>query len=65
MFSLAAIVLLGGQFMMALWANGARETFATTLVALVGLSYVSWNLSAFRVADITTIFKSGLFGSIS
>lgn len=51
MFSLAAVVLLGGQFFIAIWANGARETFATALVAMVGLSFVSWNLSAYQYSQ--------------
>ena len=50
-FSLAAAALLGGQFLMAIWAQGARETFATVLVGLVGLSFLSWNLSAYNSAQ--------------
>lgn len=50
MFTLSAALLLSGEFLMAVWANGARETFATTLVGLVGLSFVVWNLSAFQYA---------------
>lgn len=51
MFSLAASVLLAGQFLTAVWAHGERETFATLLVALVGLSFVKWNLSAYNSAQ--------------
>ena len=50
-FSLAAGVLLLGQFLTAVWAQGARETFATVLVALVGLSFLRWNLSAYQSAQ--------------
>ena len=50
-FSLAAGVLLLGQFLTAIWAQGARETFATVLVALVGLSFLRWNLSAYQSAQ--------------
>lgn len=50
-FSLSAAALLGGQFLMAIWAQGARETFATVLVGLVGLSFLSWNLSAYNSAQ--------------
>ena len=47
-FSFAAGVLLAAQFLMAIWAQGERETFATVLVGLVGLSYLRWNLSAYQ-----------------
>ena len=50
-FSLAAAVLLAGQFLTAVWAHGERETFATILVGLVGLSFVRWNLSAYQSAQ--------------
>ena len=50
-FSIAAAALLTAQFLMAVWANGERETFATALVALVGLSFVVWNLSAYNWAQ--------------
>lgn len=51
MFTLAAVILLGGEFMMAIWANQNRETFAAVLIGLVGLSFVNWNLSAFQWAQ--------------
>ena len=51
MFTLAAGVLLIGQYLTAVWAYGERETFATLLVALVGLSFVRWNLSAYNSAQ--------------
>ncbi len=50
-FSIAAVALLGGQFLMAVWASGERETFATVLVGLVGLSFLTWNLSAYNFAQ--------------
>ncbi len=50
-FSIAAAALLSAQFLMAVWANGERETFATALVALVGLSFVTWNLAAYNWAQ--------------
>jgi ABC-type multidrug transport system fused ATPase/permease subunit len=50
-FSLAAAALLGGQLLMAVWAHGGRETFATVLVGLVGLSFLTWNLSAYNWAQ--------------
>ena len=50
-FTLAAAVLLAGQFLTAVWAFGARETFATVLVGVIGLSFVRWNLSAYQSAQ--------------
>lgn len=50
-FTLAAAALLGGQFLMAVWAHGAREVFAAVLVGLVGLSFLKWNLSAYTWAQ--------------
>ncbi len=50
-FSIAAAALLSAQFLMAVWANGERETFAMALVALVGLSFVTWNLAAYNWAQ--------------
>lgn len=48
MFTIAAAALLAGEFLMALWANENRETFAAVLIGLIGLSFVRWNLSAFQ-----------------
>ena len=50
-FTLAAGILLAGQFLTAVWAFGARETFAAVLVGLVGLSFLKWNLSAYQSAQ--------------
>lgn len=50
-FTLAAAALLGGQLLMAVWAQGAREVFAAVLVGLVGLSFVKWNLAAYNWAQ--------------
>ena len=50
MFTAAAAVLLGAEFMIALWAGTERETFAAVLIGLVGLSFVRWNLAAFQWA---------------
>ena len=51
MFTLAAAILLGAQFLMAVWASEERETFAAVLIGLVGLSFVRWNLAAFQWAQ--------------
>ena len=48
MFTAAAAVLLGAEFMIALWASSERETFAAVLIGLIGLSFVRWNLAAFQ-----------------
>ena len=57
MFTLAAGILLGAEFLMAVWANTERETFAAVLIGLVGLSFVRWNLAAFQWAQ-GEMFKS-------
>ena len=51
MFTLSAAILIGGEFMMAIWANESRETFAAVLIGLIGLSFVKWNLAAFQWAQ--------------
>ena len=48
MFTLTAAILIGGEYMMAIWAHRDRETFAAVLIGLVGLSFVKWNLAAFQ-----------------
>lgn len=45
------LFIFGGVFLMALWASSGEPTFATELIALAGLSFVVWNLSAFRWAS--------------
>ena len=50
-FTLAAAALLGGQLLMAVWAQGTREVFAAVLVGLVGLSFIKWNLAAYNWAQ--------------
>ncbi len=50
MFTVSATILLSGEFLMAIWANGARETFGKALIAAMGLSFVTWNLSAYQWA---------------
>ena len=57
MFTMAAAILLGGEFLMAIWASDNRETFAAILIGLVGLSFVRWNLAAFQWAQ-GELFKS-------
>ena len=51
MFTLAAVILLSGEFLMAIWASTDRETFAAVLIGLIGLSFVRWNLAAFQWAQ--------------
>ena len=50
-FTITAGAMLYGQFITAVWAVGERETFASVLVALVGLSFLKWNLSAYQSAQ--------------
>ncbi len=50
-FTIAAAALLGGQLLMAVWAQGTREVFASILVGLVGLSFIKWNLAAYNWAQ--------------
>jgi ABC-type multidrug transport system fused ATPase/permease subunit len=45
------LFILAGLLLMAFWVNGDSPTFATELIALAGLSFVVWNLSAFRWAS--------------
>jgi ABC-type multidrug transport system fused ATPase/permease subunit len=47
----AEMFIFGGILLMALWVNNGDSTFATELIALAGLSFVVWNLSAFRWAS--------------
>ncbi|MEM7017456.1 MAG: ABC transporter ATP-binding protein [Pseudomonadota bacterium] len=48
MFTITASFLLSGEFLMAMWANSGQETFAQELIALVGVSFVIWNLTAYN-----------------
>ena len=48
MFTAAAAILLSAEFFIAIWAGAERETFAMALIGLIGLSFVRWNLAAFR-----------------
>ncbi|MDC0214570.1 ABC transporter ATP-binding protein/permease [Gammaproteobacteria bacterium] len=50
-FTIAAGALLYGQFLTAIWAMGERQTYASILVGLVGLSFLRWNLSAYQSAQ--------------
>ncbi len=45
------LFIFSGMMLMAFWANSGDPTFATDLIALAGLSFVVWNLSAFRWAS--------------
>ena len=59
MFTLAAAILLSGEFLMAIWASTDRETFAAVLIGLIGLSFVRWNLAAFQWAQEEFFKASG------
>ncbi len=60
MFTLTAMILLGGEFLMAVWASDSRETFAAVLIGLIGLSFVKWNLAAFQWAQGQQFVAGGL-----
>ena len=47
MFTVAAMFVIGGEFTMAWWTHQGNPTFARDLIALVGISFVVWNLGAF------------------
>ena len=64
MFTLAATILLGGEFLMAVWAAENREAFAAVLIGLVGLSFVRWNLGAFQWAQGELFKSSDLVGGL-
>lgn len=59
MFTLSAAILIGGEFMMAVWASESRQTFAAVLIGLIGLSFVKWNLAAFQWAQREFFKTSG------
>lgn len=42
------LIIFVGIFSMALWVNAGEPTFATELLALAGMTFVVWNLSAFQ-----------------
>jgi ABC-type multidrug transport system fused ATPase/permease subunit len=47
MFTLAATFMITGEFLMVWWAHQTDPTYATELIALVGVSFVVWNLASF------------------
>ena len=48
MYTVAATFMAAGTFLIALWANRGDPTFALDLMALVGISWVVWNLASFN-----------------
>jgi ATP-binding cassette, subfamily B, bacterial len=48
MFTLAATFMIAGEFLMAWWAYQKDPTFARDLIALIGVSFVVWNLASFN-----------------
>jgi len=47
MFTVAATFMITGEFLMAWWAHRTDPTYAKDLIALVGVSFVVWNLASF------------------
>ena len=50
MYSVAAMFVAGGSSLMAWWANQGNPAWALELIALVGISFVAWNLGSFSWA---------------
>ena len=50
MYTIAAAFMAGGTFVMAFWANRGDPTFAIDLMALLGISWLVWNLASFSWA---------------
>ena len=50
MFTVAAAVMISGEFTMAFWARDELSTWGTDLIALVGVTFVVWNLAGFNFA---------------
>ena len=48
MFTFAATFMIAGEFLMAWWAHHEDPTFAKDLIALIGVSFVVWNLASFN-----------------
>ena len=48
MFTVGASFMIGGEFLMAMWAYRGDSAFAVELIGLVGVSFVAWNLASFR-----------------
>ena len=48
MYTVAATFMAVGTFLIALWANRGDPTFAVDLMALLGISWVVWNLASFN-----------------
>ncbi len=47
MFTVAASFMIIGESVIAYWASISQQTFALELIALVGVSFVVWNLASF------------------
>lgn len=47
MFTLMAAVMISGEFTMAFWARDELSTWGTELIALVGVTFIVWNLASF------------------
>ena len=56
--------IFAGFFLMAYWVNADEPTFATELIALAGMTFVVWNLSAFRWASERFEVSIGSLGDV-
>ena len=59
MFTIAATFMAGGTFLMAFWAQRGDPTFAINLMAVLGLSWVVWNLASYDWTKNTLHESSG------
>ncbi len=62
--SYSELFIFAGFFLMAFWVNGSEPTFATELIALAGMTFVVWNLSAFRWASERFEVSIGMLGDV-
>ena len=63
MFTVGASFMIGGEFLMAMWAFRGETAFAVELIGLVGVSFVAWNLASFnwtkeQYAEATTDIRA-------
>jgi ATP-binding cassette subfamily B protein len=47
-FTITALLLLGAEYLMALWANAQEPTWASEWMGLIGVSFALWTLGAFQ-----------------
>ena len=48
MFTIGASFMIGGEFLLAMWAHRGTPAFAAELIGLIGVSFVVFNLASFN-----------------